>query len=132
MIPLLAPDLNEQSLQTRPRPHAFAPVGPPVMGLRVLGRPDQIDSLAIERSLDGLFLGISHNCMRMAVCDKIRGKCPGLELFSLIHPVRTVARDVMPGAGTLILAGAIVRTGSTVGVNCVIKTRSSFDHFERK
>ncbi len=107
---------------------SYAQAGTPVAGLRVLGRPDQIDALAVEHRLDGFFLGISDNCTRAAVCEKIRAMCPGLELVSLIHPASTVARDVTPGAGTLILAGAIVNTGSTVGVNCIINTRSSLDH----
>lgn len=46
----------------------------------------------------------------------------------LIHPKAIVAKDVEIGAGTAIMAGAVINPGVRMGKGCIINTSSSVDH----
>lgn len=54
-----------------------------------------------------------------------------LEYISLIHPravVAVAAEDVEIGSGTVIMAGAVINSGTTVGQQCLINIDSTIDH----
>lgn len=106
----------------------FVAAGTELAGLRVLGKPADLDSLAREHRLDGYFLGISDNTTRAKVHTMIQELRPGLEMFSILHPTAVIARDVDVGAGTLVLAGAVVNTNCRIGTGCIVNTRASLDH----
>lgn len=46
----------------------------------------------------------------------------------LVHPNAVVAEDVRLGAGTVVVAGAVVNPGAQIGKGCIINTCSSVDH----
>ena len=52
----------------------------------------------------------------------------GFQVPVLIHPKAVVARDVMPGAGSVVMAGAIVNSGATIGKGTIVNTACSVDH----
>jgi sugar O-acyltransferase (sialic acid O-acetyltransferase NeuD family) len=106
----------------------FVAAGTELAGLQVLGKPADLDALAREHRLDGYFLAISDNTTRAKVHDMIQQLRPGLELFSILHPASVIARDVEVGAGTLVLAGAVVNTNCRIGTGCIVNTRASLDH----
>jgi sugar O-acyltransferase (sialic acid O-acetyltransferase NeuD family) len=62
------------------------------------------------------------------VYEKMRAVVPDFELISIIHPASSVAKTATIGDGTLILAGAIVNPGCTIGANCIVNTKASLDH----
>ena len=106
----------------------FVAVGTELAGLQVLGKTAELDRLAAEHRLDGYFLAVSNNPTRAQVHESLRQLCPRLELVSLIHPSAVVAGDVSVGPGSLILAGAVVNTGSRLGTASIVNTRASLDH----
>lgn len=46
----------------------------------------------------------------------------------LVHPNAVVADDVQLGAGTVVVAGAVINPGAKIGKGCIINTCSSVDH----
>ncbi len=106
----------------------FVAAGTELAGLRVLGPPAALDALAREHQLDGYFLGISDNVTRAKVHESLKQLHPDLQLTSLVHPSAVIARDVEVGAGSLILAGAVVNTNARIGMGCIVNTRASLDH----
>jgi sugar O-acyltransferase (sialic acid O-acetyltransferase NeuD family) len=104
------------------------PAGRDIAGLNVLGQPTRIDELAVNHRLDGVFLGISDNWTRAQVWEEMRKRASSLELVSIVHPASVVAPDAALGAGTLVLAGAIVNPGARIGIQCIVNTRVSLDH----
>jgi sugar O-acyltransferase (sialic acid O-acetyltransferase NeuD family) len=52
----------------------------------------------------------------------------GLQLAVLVHPSAQVGRDVRLGAGTVLMAGAIVNSGSRLGRGVIVNTGASIDH----
>lgn len=51
-----------------------------------------------------------------------------INITSLIHPFSWVSTNSTVGAGTVIMAGAIVQPGCTLGKGVIVNTSSSVDH----
>ena len=82
----------------------------------------------VHDKIDAAVIGVGDNYTRQQIATQIRDSFPGLPLVSAIHPNAVVARDVAIGEGTVIMAGAIVNTGSRVGACCVLNTNCSLGH----
>lgn len=52
----------------------------------------------------------------------------GLHIVSLIHPHAVLAEDVVIGAGTAVMAGAVINPAAVVGSGCIINTGATVDH----
>ena len=71
-------------------------------------------------------VGIGDANIRRKVQEKLTKK--GANIVTLIHPSATIAYDVSIGAGTVIMAGAVVNPGTKIGDGCIINTCASVDH----
>lgn len=66
--------------------------------------------------------------------NKARGKVAtwlvenGFSMVSAIHPSAQIARGGQLGAGTVVMAGAVINSDSRVGDNVIVNTRASIDH----
>ena len=106
-------------------------VGSDWLGLEVLGRDDAVEEAAARSGAEGYFVAIGDNYRRAAAADRIRVRCPALQLVSLVHPSATVARDARVGSGVLVAAGAVLSPGVEVEDLAIVNTRASFDHDSR-
>lgn len=52
----------------------------------------------------------------------------GYTFYNVIHPLAVLASGVKLGEGVQVMAGAVIQTGSSIGCNSIINTRSSVDH----
>jgi sugar O-acyltransferase (sialic acid O-acetyltransferase NeuD family) len=52
----------------------------------------------------------------------------GFQLAVLVHPAAEVGRDVQIGAGSVLMAGAIVNSGTRLGRGVIVNTGASIDH----
>jgi sugar O-acyltransferase (sialic acid O-acetyltransferase NeuD family) len=52
----------------------------------------------------------------------------GFMLATLVHPSAQVGREVVLGRGTVLMAGAIVNSGSRLGRGVIVNTAASVDH----
>lgn len=77
---------------------------------------------------DLVVVGIGDNFRRSRVVHQLTDSIPGIEFATAIHPTAVLARDVSIGAGSVIMAGAIVNTGATIGEHVILNTNSSVDH----
>jgi len=57
-----------------------------------------------------------------------RFKAGGYSFETVVHPSAVVARDVILGEGTQVMAGAVIQTGTILGANVIVNTRVSVDH----
>ncbi len=55
-------------------------------------------------------------------------KKAGYFFANVIHSTATVSSYAQVGEGAQIMAGAVVQTGCTIGINSIINTRASVDH----
>ncbi len=76
-------------------------------------------------SMEGhLFISIGNVVTRRRLAQANAGR----DFPVLIHPRATVARDVKLGAGTVVMAGAVINPGASLGCFCIVNTCSSIDH----
>lgn len=59
---------------------------------------------------------------------KVQAEIDENRLVTLIHPEAVVGDDVEIGAGSVVMAGAVINPGSRVGKGVIVNTCSSVDH----
>jgi sugar O-acyltransferase (sialic acid O-acetyltransferase NeuD family) len=60
-----------------------------------------------------------------------QAKTLGFRFITLVHPFTSIASDVKLGEGTVVMAGVVIQTGSTIGDNVIINSSASIDHDAR-
>ena len=91
---------------------------------QVLGGSD--DLIAASDKYQGIAVAIGDNRVRL---KKIRLFLEsGLYLPPLIHQRGYVAEDVLLSPGCVVVAGALVQPGCSLGMGCIINTAASVDH----
>ena len=58
----------------------------------------------------------------------LEAEAMGMKMPVLVHPKAAVAEDVSLGAGTVVMAGAVINPGARIGRGCIINTCASVDH----
>lgn len=99
-----------------------------VTGYQVLGTDDAIGQIAREQGVDSCCVAIGDNWARGQVVHTLATTHPELRFPVLVHPSASIGRDVTLGDGTVVMAGAIVNSGTRVGEFCILNTHSSLDH----
>lgn len=98
--------------------------GSVVLGHAIIGGRDEL--LARRHATDGLVVTIGANEARARVsawlCEH------GFELMSVVHPGAYIAREVMIGAGSVVMAGCVINSGTRIGRNAIVNTGATIDH----
>jgi len=94
----------------------------------VIGKMEDIGSIP---HLDGILVSIGDNWIRSKVVERILEKYPDISFINAVHPSAQIAGDVEMGVGNVVMANAIINSGTKVGNHCVINTRASVDHDNR-
>jgi sugar O-acyltransferase (sialic acid O-acetyltransferase NeuD family) len=82
--------------------------------------------LADLPAFDGVIVAIGHNATRW---DKHRWLCEaGANLVTLVHPTATVSRFARIGAGSVLMAGAVVNVDAELGEASIVNTGATIDH----
>jgi len=84
--------------------------------------------LVVKHNLVGGIIAIGDNWIRSKVYEKIKSIGPNFTFVKTIHPNAQIAKNVQIGDGTVIMAGVIINSNSTVGNHCILNTNSSLDH----
>ncbi len=91
-------------------------------GRRLIGIPVVGGIGALDRALPAV-LGIGDNRARAALAAAL-----DLEWITVIHPWAWLHPSVRPGAGAVVMAGAIVQPDTEIGPHAIINTGASIDH----
>ena len=100
---------------------------PGPFGLRVLGGDDSLE--ALDRGAVRLANGVGSirtTRVRRDVYERLSAR--GFHWRTVVHPAAVIALDVRLGAGSQILAGAVVNCGTDIGADAILNTRASVDH----
>lgn len=68
-------------------------------------------------------IAIGNNAVRKKLSDSLP-----VAFTTLIHPHTSISRRATAGAGTVIMAGVSVNSGTRIGRHCIINTNASVDH----
>ena len=99
-----------------------------VNGLPCLGSDVDIKKIMYENNIQGVMIGIGDNGVRRAVVHALTNIFPELRYHTAVHPSAAVSKSVVIGAGSAVMAGAVINPGVSVGEHCIINTSSSVDH----
>ncbi len=91
-------------------------------GYRILGGHDVL----AHHKRCGIVIAIGKNVVRKKLQEK--SKLLGYELISTIHPSAQIARDVLIGAGTVVMAQAAINSDTVIGDGVIINTGATIDH----
>lgn len=96
--------------------------GNTVCGYPVIGGRDKIQPSRTEMGI----VAVGDNGLRCAVSDWLKSRSYGL--ITAIHPSAQIARGVVVGNGTVVMAGAIINSDAVIGENVIVNTRAGIDH----
>lgn len=98
-----------------------------LLGIQVLGTDDVVLQYQAEDiSLVNGIGSVEHTHLRKNVNDHFKQR--GYSFTRVIHSSAIIAKDVICGEGVQVMAGAIIQTGSRIGMNTIINTKASIDH----
>lgn len=98
--------------------------GTDLYGYQIVG--GKADLLLHREQLSCGIVAIGSNAARIKVAAWL-GK-NGFCLVSAVHPSAQLARGVTVGAGSAVMAGAVLNADTIIGSNAIINTRASIDH----
>lgn len=91
-----------------------------IRGVPVLGRLEDVSGYKDSYSF---VIGIGDNTLRKHFSELYHA-----DWHTAIHPSAILASDVVIGAGSVVMAGAIVNTGTRIGAHCIINTGAVVEH----
>lgn len=101
--------------------------GKDVMGIPIIGDDNSILQYGVNDILLVNGLGIvNHSNRRMQIYDTFKER--GYRFTRVIHPSAVISAGAYLAEGVNVMAGAIIQTLATIGVNTIINTMSSIDH----
>lgn len=91
------------------------------MGFPVIGGTS--DLAAFDDGRTDFIIGIGSNAVREIIAQQHR-----VNWVSLIHPSAQIASHVSIGAGTVVMAGAVINACANVGKHCIINSGAIVEH----
>jgi acetyltransferase-like isoleucine patch superfamily enzyme len=99
-----------------------------VLSYPVLGTDDDLLNIYNQEAILNFCIAVGDNWTRQKVKEKLLHNFPNAVFPCIIHPSAQIGRDVLIGQGTVIMAGAIINTGSKIGDFVILNTKCSIDH----
>lgn len=93
------------------------------MGIDIVGKSFDVFSHIGEYDI---FVAIGDNQTRETLQEKLEIK--GASIPVLIHPAAIIGEEVDLGAGTVMMAGAVVNPCTKIGKGCIVNTGTTIDH----
>lgn len=104
------------------------PIGADLGSGEVVGRFEDLGSLALRHTDLAAIVAIGDNMTRRRVVKEMENRVPRLTWATLIHRSAVVSPSIQVGPGTVVVAGAIINCGSRLGSHVLINTGSIIDH----
>jgi len=98
--------------------------GMTVLGLRVLGAEAGLQPG--DHAGSQLVLAVGSNRDRQKLWQRLQSL--GRTFACVVHPSASVGQEVLLGAGTVVLAGAVINPGTVFGEQGIVNTGGTVDH----
>lgn len=101
--------------------------GRQLFGYAIAGGRDEWLSAHSKEGRIGVVVAIGDNALRAAVADWIQQQ-GGALAPAMVHPSGQIARGVLIGAGTVVMAGVVINSDTAIGSNSILNTGARVDH----
>jgi sugar O-acyltransferase (sialic acid O-acetyltransferase NeuD family) len=102
--------------------------GDDVAGVPVLGTDADLPACAAHTGADHFVVAIGDNATRGRLLEHSAAAAPHLTPATIVHPAAVLSDDATIGAGSIVLAGAVVGNACRLGRGVLLGIRSSVDH----
>ncbi|HEY6240663.1 MAG TPA: acetyltransferase [Burkholderiales bacterium] len=99
--------------------------GKPFFGYAVAGPTESILATGAKKR-PSVLVSIGDNATRARIAAWLRAR--GFEFARAVHPDAWIGRGAAVGAGSVVMAGAIVNSDARIGENVIINTGATIDH----
>jgi len=99
--------------------------GKPFFGYKVAGAAESILATS-GKSKPRVLVSIGDNAIRARIAAWLRVK--GFRFANAVHPDARIGRGAALGAGTVVMAGAIINSDAVIGENVIVNTAATIDH----
>lgn len=107
------------------------PKGIQHFGYKLLGSINDMPELIRRNNIAGVIIAIGDNHTRYRLFQRLRLIMPELVFIAAVHPQASIAKGVIIGEGSVVMAGAVINSDSWIGAHCIVNTSSSLDHDSR-
>lgn len=91
------------------------------MGFPIIGTSNEIEALNDGRT--DFVIGIGNNGMRKTIAERY-----DVNWVTLIHPSVQLGLNVTVGAGSVVMAGAVINVCAVIGRHCIINSGAVVEH----
>ena len=84
------------------------------------------DIFSLQKSWDAMVIAVGDNKLRLELQQKASSH--GFAIATIVHPSAQIARQVAIGEGSVVLANAVINTGSRLGKGVILNTSATIDH----
>jgi sugar O-acyltransferase (sialic acid O-acetyltransferase NeuD family) len=106
----------------------YRKVGEQTLGYPILGQEEDLPRLVNTHALGGVLIAVGDNFIRSKLAVRVKEICPELYFASAVHPRASIAKELVIGEGTVIMAGVAINPCCSIGRFCILNTNSSLDH----
>lgn len=99
-----------------------------ILGYPLLGSDTDIARIVGEHSVDGIVVAVGDNWTRAAIIDRLTTILPHVHFPAILHASAVVGKQVSIAEGSVIMAGAILNPGVTIGRHAIVNTAACVDH----
>jgi sugar O-acyltransferase (sialic acid O-acetyltransferase NeuD family) len=107
---------------------AQLPFGQQVLGHPVIGYESELVTMIQKQQVEGLLVAVGDNWLRSRILSSIRALSSTIKFPSAVHPSAQLAKNVQLGSGTVVMAGCVINSDTTIGDFCILNTHCSVDH----
>ncbi len=102
--------------------------GQQVLGYPVIENECELVAMIRTQQVEGLLVAVGDNWSRSKISNSLKTLSSAIKFPSAVHPSAQLARNVRLGPGTVVMAGCIVNSDTSIGDFCILNTHCSVDH----
>lgn len=100
--------------------------GEKIAGVPVLGGVSRLKLICRQYTGLSVIVAVGNNSARQKIVTELKGY--GMKYTNGIHPRAVIAGDVKMGVGVMVMAGAVINSGATIGDHSIVNTGATIDH----
>jgi sugar O-acyltransferase (sialic acid O-acetyltransferase NeuD family) len=98
------------------------------LGYEVLGTLEDLPRVMAGRGIRAGIVAVGDNWTRGQLVETLLRLAPDFEFVTAIHPSAQIGREASVGAGSVVMAGAVINPRARVGRFCIVNTAATLDH----